>query len=83
VLCVPKQVSICLHQRGLWVDGFYMAGVSLPYTNRYDRSGRWLCQIYTYLFPVVSDKNILYELGDFNLNAAQLVSILPLFYCLM
>jgi APA family basic amino acid/polyamine antiporter len=28
-----------------------------------------------YLFPVVSDKNILYELGDFNLNAAQLVSI--------
>ncbi len=28
-----------------------------------------------YLFPVVSDKNMLYELGDFNLNAAQLVSI--------
>jgi APA family basic amino acid/polyamine antiporter len=28
-----------------------------------------------YLFPVVSDKNILYELGDFKLNAAQLVSI--------
>jgi APA family basic amino acid/polyamine antiporter len=38
---------------------------------------------FTYLFPVVSDKNILYELGDFNLNAAQLVSILLLFYCLM
>jgi APA family basic amino acid/polyamine antiporter len=28
-----------------------------------------------YLFPFVSDKNILYELGDFKLNAAQLVSI--------
>jgi APA family basic amino acid/polyamine antiporter len=28
-----------------------------------------------YLFPVVSDKNILYEIGDFNLNAAQVVSI--------
>jgi APA family basic amino acid/polyamine antiporter len=22
-----------------------------------------------YLFPIVSDKNILYEIGDFNLNA--------------
>jgi APA family basic amino acid/polyamine antiporter len=28
-----------------------------------------------YLFPIVSDKNILYEIGDFNLNAAQIVSI--------
>ena len=28
-----------------------------------------------YLFPIVSDKNILYEIGDFNLNAAQVVSI--------
>ncbi|MEZ7506233.1 APC family permease [Flavobacterium sp. Arc2] len=28
-----------------------------------------------YLFPVVSDANILYELGDFKLNAAQVVSI--------
>ncbi|HEY4616791.1 MAG TPA: amino acid permease [Flavobacterium sp.] len=28
-----------------------------------------------YLFPPVSDTNILYELGDFKLNAAQLVSI--------
>jgi APA family basic amino acid/polyamine antiporter len=27
------------------------------------------------LFPIVSDKNILYEIGDFNLNAAQVVSI--------
>jgi APA family basic amino acid/polyamine antiporter len=26
-----------------------------------------------YLFPIVSDKNILYEIGDFNLNAAQVV----------
>jgi APA family basic amino acid/polyamine antiporter len=30
---------------------------------------------FTYLFPIVSDKNILYEIGDFNLNAAQVVSI--------
>jgi APA family basic amino acid/polyamine antiporter len=30
-----------------------------------------------YLFPIVSDKN-LYEIGDFNLNAAQVVS--PSFY---
>ena len=28
-----------------------------------------------YLIPVVSEKNILYELGSFKLNAAQLVSI--------
>ncbi|MHA3789052.1 APC family permease [Flavobacterium hauense] len=28
-----------------------------------------------YLYPPVSDKNILYELGSFKLNAAQLVSI--------
>lgn len=28
-----------------------------------------------YLFPVVSDENILLELGGFNLNAAQLLSI--------
>jgi APA family basic amino acid/polyamine antiporter len=26
-------------------------------------------------YPIVSDKNILYEIGDFNLNAAQVVSI--------
>jgi APA family basic amino acid/polyamine antiporter len=32
-----------------------------------------------YLFPIVSDKNILYEIGDFNLNA-QVVSISPSFY---
>src|SRR6188472_1212983 len=28
-----------------------------------------------YLIPVVSEKNILYEVGSFKLNAAQLVSI--------
>jgi APA family basic amino acid/polyamine antiporter len=28
-----------------------------------------------YLFPAFSDKNILYEIGDFKLNAAQIVSI--------
>jgi APA family basic amino acid/polyamine antiporter len=33
-----------------------------------------------YLFPIVSDKNILYEIGDFNLNAAQLFPFSPSFY---
>jgi APA family basic amino acid/polyamine antiporter len=31
-----------------------------------------------YLFPSFSDKNILYELGDFKLNAAQIVSIITI-----
>lgn len=31
-----------------------------------------------YLFPSFSDKNILYELGDFKLNAAQIVSIVTI-----
>src|SRR3970040_2060105 len=31
-----------------------------------------------YLYPPVSDKNILYELGDFKLNAAQIVSIITI-----
>ena len=31
-----------------------------------------------YLFPSFSDKNIFYELGDFKLNAAQIVSIVTI-----
>lgn len=31
-----------------------------------------------YLFPAFSDKNILYEVGDFKLNAAQIVSIVTI-----
>jgi hypothetical protein len=50
-------------------------------TNRYYRRRRSRFAKFTYLFPIVSDKNILlYEIGDFNLNAAQVVSISPSFY---
>lgn len=31
-----------------------------------------------YLYPPLSDENILYELGDFKLNAAQIVSIITI-----
>jgi APA family basic amino acid/polyamine antiporter len=31
-----------------------------------------------YLYPVVSEKNIIYELGDFKLSAAQIVSIITI-----
>jgi APA family basic amino acid/polyamine antiporter len=31
-----------------------------------------------YLYPPLSDKNILYELGDFKLNAAQIISIITI-----
>jgi APA family basic amino acid/polyamine antiporter len=34
----------------------------------------WLLQIAAYLYAPLSDKNILYEIGDFKLNA-QIVSI--------
>jgi APA family basic amino acid/polyamine antiporter len=37
-------------------------------------------QIAAHLYAPLSDKNILYEIGDFKLNAAQIVSILRLFY---
>jgi hypothetical protein len=44
-------------------------------TNRYYRRRRSFAKFTAYLSPIVSDKNILYEIGDFNLNAAQVVSI--------
>src|SRR6187431_1224848 len=31
-----------------------------------------------YLYPAVSEKNIIYELGDFKLSAAQIVSIITI-----
>ena len=33
-----------------------------------------------YLFPVMSDENILYDLGSFKLNAAQVVSIITIVF---
>jgi hypothetical protein len=41
-------------------------------TNRYYRRRRSRFAVYGVLYSIVSDKNILYEIGDFNLNAAQL-----------
>ncbi|KAB1156515.1 APC family permease [Flavobacterium luteum] len=33
-----------------------------------------------YLFPPMSDENILFEIGNFKLNAAQIVSIITIFF---
>jgi hypothetical protein len=55
---------------------FYTVGVSLPwYKPVLSPRRRSLLLSLRRLFPIVSDKNILYEIGDFNLNAAQVVSI--------
>lgn len=33
-----------------------------------------------YIFPVVSDENILFEIGSFKLNAAQILSVVTIFF---
>jgi APA family basic amino acid/polyamine antiporter len=50
-------------------------GVFCRDTNRDYCCRGWLAKFAAYLYAPLSDKNILYEIGDFKLNAAQIVSI--------
>jgi APA family basic amino acid/polyamine antiporter len=67
-----------IYIRGIWKTRWFLYGWSffaVIQTGTIAAVGVAFTKFTAYLFPIVSDKNILYEIGDFNLNAAQVVSI--------